>query len=198
MARYRRSVQPADLPGFSQTPLTRRTVIAGAGAAIAAVGTRGLFGPLGTAAAETIDKPWKHTMDPRGDDIALTAGKQTEARFGFMFKDPPSYRPPDELLQQLAAQMGEPTDAGLENPAILSGETFLGQFIDHDMTFDRAPMPEQELDPNGLVNFDSPFFDLASVYGRGPDLDPQFYNADGKYMRIVQHRRRCRGPAAPG
>ena len=187
MARHRRRhVQPADLPGFSQTPLTRRTVIAGAGAAIAAVGTRGLFGPLGTAAAETIDKPWKHTMDPRGDDIALTAGKQTEARFGFMFKDPPSYGPPDELLQQLAAQMGEPTDAGLENPAILSGETFLGQFIDHDMTFDRAPMPEQELDPKGLVNFDSPFFDLASVYGRGPDLDPQFYEADGKHMRIVR------------
>ena len=51
-------------------------------------------------------------MDPRGDDIALTAGKQTEARFGFMFKDPPSYGPPDELLQQLAAQMGEPTDTG--------------------------------------------------------------------------------------
>jgi hypothetical protein len=40
MARHRRRVQPADLPGFSQTPLTRRTVIAGAGAAIAAVGTR--------------------------------------------------------------------------------------------------------------------------------------------------------------
>ena len=54
------------------------------------------------------------------------------------------------------------------------------------MTFDRAPMPEQELDPKGLVNFDSPFFDLASVYGRGPDLDPQFYKADGKYMRIVR------------
>jgi Animal haem peroxidase len=186
MARHRRHVQPADLPGFSQTPLTRRTVIAGAGAAIAAVGTRGLFGPLSTAAAETIDKPWKHTMDPRGDDIALTAGKQTEARFGFMFKDPPSYGPPDELLQQLAAQMGEPIDAGLENPAILSGETFLGQFIDHDMTFDRTPMPDQELDPKGLVNFDSPFFDLASVYGRGPDLDPQFYEADGKHMRIVR------------
>ena len=49
MARHRRRVQPADLPGFSQTPLTRRTVIAGAGAAIAAVGTRGLFGPLSTA-----------------------------------------------------------------------------------------------------------------------------------------------------
>ena len=111
---------------------------------------------------------------PRGSDIASTAGKQTEARFGFMFKDPPGYGPPDELLQQLAAQMGEPAGAALENPDILSGEVFLGQFIDHDLTFDRTPMPEQELDPKGLVNFDSPFFDLASVYGRGPDLDPQF------------------------
>ena len=74
----------------------------------------------------------------------------------------------------------------MENPDILSGEVFLGQFIDHDMTFDRTPMPEQEVDPKGLVNFDSPFFDLASVYGRGPDLDPQFYEADGMHMRIVR------------
>jgi hypothetical protein len=53
-------------------------------------------------------------------------------------------------------------------------------------------MPEQELDPKGLVNFDSPFFDLASVYGRGPDLDPQFYEADGMHMRLVHTRRGCR------
>jgi hypothetical protein len=126
MAGDRRHVHAADLPGFSQTPLTRRTVIAGAGEAIAAVGGRALFGPLGTAAAEDLtvapDKPWKHAIgDPRGSDIASTAGKQTEARFGFMFKDPPSYGPPDELLQQLAAQMGEPAGAALENPDILSG-----------------------------------------------------------------------------
>ena len=94
MARHRRDVHPADLPGFSQTPLTRRTVIAGAGAVIAAVGGRGLFGPLGTAVADDLtvapDKPWKHAIgDPRGSDIASTVGKQTEARFGFMFKDPP-------------------------------------------------------------------------------------------------------------
>jgi hypothetical protein len=38
MARRRRDVHPADLPGFSQTLLTRRTMIAGAGAAITAVG----------------------------------------------------------------------------------------------------------------------------------------------------------------
>ena len=113
----------------------------------------------------------------------------SESETGLVFNErrhPPGYGPPDELLQQLAAQMGEPTGAALENPDILSGEVFLGQFIDHDMTFDRSPMPEQELDPKGLVNFDSPFFDLASVYGRGPDLDPQFYEADGMHMRIVR------------
>jgi hypothetical protein len=55
------------------------------------------------------------------------------------------------------------------------------------MTLDRTPMPEQELDPKGLVNFDSPFFDLASVYGRGPGLDPQLYEADGVHMRIVRN-----------
>jgi hypothetical protein len=50
---------------------------------------------------------------------------------------------------------------------ILSGEVFLGPFIDHDMTLDRTPMPEQELDPKALVNFDSPLFDLASVMDAG-------------------------------
>jgi hypothetical protein len=84
MAGDRRHVHAADLPGFSQTPLTRRTVIAGAGAAIAAVGGRALFRPLGTAVANDLtvapDKPWKHAIgDPRGSDIASTAGKQTEA-----------------------------------------------------------------------------------------------------------------------
>jgi hypothetical protein len=174
MAGDRRHLHAADLPPASH----RHRCDRGRGAAIAAVGGHALFGPLGTAVAEDLtvapDKPWKHAIDPRGSDIALTAGKQTEARFGFMFKDPPGYGPPDELLQQLAAQTGEPTGAALENPDILSGEVFLGQFIDHDMTFDRTPMPEQEVDPKGLVNFDRPFLDLASVYGRGPDLDPQF------------------------
>jgi hypothetical protein len=48
------------------------------------------------------------------------------------------------------------------------------------MTLDRTPRPEQQLDPKGLTNFDGPFFDLASVYGRGPELDPQLYASDGQ------------------
>ena len=64
--------------------------------------------------------------------------------------------------------MGESAGATPDNPDILAGDTFLGQFIDHDMTLDTTPMSEQQMDPKGLTNFDSPYFDLASVYGRGP------------------------------
>jgi hypothetical protein len=52
------------------------------------------------------------------------------------------------------------------------------------MTLDRTPMPQQQADPNGLINFDTPRFDLGSVYGRGPALDPDLYEPGGMRMRI--------------
>jgi hypothetical protein len=176
-------------------------VIAGAGVAAAvAAGGRVLYTPLHAAAGEAapasgrsagpaaMDRPWKHAVgDPRGSDVVLTSGKAKEARFGAMFKTLDSYGPPDELLHQLAVQMGEPAGAVLDNPNVLAGDTFLGQFIDHDMTHDTTPMPDQQVDPKGLVNFDSPFFDLAVIYGRGPGLDPQLYEADGKHLKIVRN-----------
>jgi hypothetical protein len=54
--------------------------------------------------------------------------------------------------------------------------SLLGQFIDHDMTRDETPLSQQQMDPKALTNFDTPFFDLGSVYGRGPALDPQLYD----------------------
>jgi hypothetical protein len=197
-----RHVPSDDAEGDATRRLTRRGVIAGAGAVAAVAGGKAMFAPLAAAADTTRspaggaakavpvapDRPWKHAIgDPRGSDIVLTAGRYREARFGVMFKDLPGFSPPDGLLRELAAQMGEPAGATLDNPDILAGDTFLGQFIDHDMTFDTTPMPEQQVDPNGLVNFDSPYFDLASVYGRGPQLDPALYEPDGKHMRIVRN-----------
>ena len=190
----------------ARTRLTRRGVIGGAGAVAAAVGGRAFFAPGEAAAGETgpgaaagtrpaagetraaaATEPWRHAVGaPRGSDIAVTAGRSKEARFGVMFKSLEAYGPPDALLHDLAAQMGEPSGATLDNPEIPAGDTFLGQFIDHDMTLDSTPMPAQQTDPRGLTNFDSPFFDLGSVYGRGPAADPGLYEADGKHMRVVR------------
>jgi hypothetical protein len=66
----------------------------------------------------------------------------------------------------------EPDD---ENAAIASGYTYLGQFIDHDLTFDPAAISERVLDPRAEVDFRTPRFDLDSLYGKGPDDQPYLY-----------------------
>jgi hypothetical protein len=67
-----------------------------------------------------------------------------------------------------------------ENSGISAGYTYLGQFIDHDITFDPASSLQKENDPNSLVDFRTPRFDLDNIYGRGPDDQPYLYAEDGK------------------
>src|SRR3712207_889363 len=62
------------------------------------------------------------------------------------------------------------------NPRMFAGFTFIGQFIDHDITFDNTPLSAQQADPDARVNFRTPRYDLDSVYGRGPTQEPQFYD----------------------
>src|SRR3954447_24211921 len=173
---------------------TRRQLFSRAAAALGtgvAVQATGGFDPA--AAAPKGGGPWGHAVgDPRGSDIAITSGRGAEARFGLMFKKLPAFAPPDGLLLDLADQMQDPREPGtdpstgdqFDNPDVPGGFPFMGQFIDHDMTLDTTPLPQQQADPKGLVNYDTPRFDLGSVYGRGPALDKQLYEADGKRLRL--------------
>jgi len=200
-------VQHASDPTTSEPPpregaWTRRGVLAAtaAGIATAAVGGAALgaetAGGADVAATDVSAQPaatppgaWKHALgDPRGSDIAVTSGRSHEARFGVMFKDAPAYAPPDPLLTDLAAQMREANPSpNLDNPSVMAGYTFLGQFIDHDMTLDRTPLPQQNTDVKALTNFDTPLFDLGSVYGRGPTADPQLYEKDGIRLLVAKN-----------
>ena len=140
---------------------------------------------------------WQHAIGaPRGSDIAVTVGREQEGRFGLLFKKLPAFEPPDELLGALARTMTDPRPPGQDpsnhdrwdNPDITAGYTFLGQFIDHDITRDTTPLPAQKADPRGLTNFDTAMFDLGSVYGRGPDADPQLYDpARPGYLLVNEH-----------
>ena len=65
-----------------------------------------------------------------------------------------------------------------ENSGIAAGYTYLGQFIDHDITFDPASSLMQENDPESLVDFRTPRLDLDSLYGRGPADQPYMYAGD--------------------
>jgi hypothetical protein len=67
-----------------------------------------------------------------------------------------------------------------------SGFTYLGQFTDHDLTFDRTTVTlGTAITPAELVEARSPALDLDSLYGAGPQ-DPesaQFYAADGIHLK---------------
>jgi hypothetical protein len=70
---------------------------------------------------------------------------------------------------------------------IPAGFTYLGQFADHDLTFDKTNvMLGQNVTPADLLQGRSPSLDLDSVYGAGPG-DPgseKFYEADGLHLRM--------------
>ena len=74
------------------------------------------------------------------------------------------------------------------SPVLFAGFTFIGQFIDHDITLDTTPLDQQEADPDAKVNFRTPRYDLDSVYGRGPGDDPQLYDpADRDKLRLAMN-----------
>ncbi len=59
-------------------------------------------------------------------------------RFGKMFLDLKPFRPPRKALEALGLAMKKavPEDPALKNSTIPAGFTYLGQFIDHDVTRD--------------------------------------------------------------
>jgi hypothetical protein len=67
-----------------------------------------------------------------------------------------------------------------DNPALTAGVTFLGQFIDHDLTFDTASTLGVPAVPERSPNSRTPRFDLDSVYGAGPIGSPQLYDPDDR------------------
>ncbi len=71
-----------------------------------------------------------------------------------------------------------------ENTGIHAGYTYLGQFIDHDITFDPASSLMKQNDPDALEDFRTPRFDLDNIYGRGPDDQPYLYESDGKKLLL--------------
>jgi hypothetical protein len=56
-----------------------------------------------------------------------------------------------------------------------AGTTFMGQFLDHDMTFDSTSRLGVPARPELSPNLRDPAFDLDSVYGGGPIADAELY-----------------------
>jgi Animal haem peroxidase len=91
---------------------------------------------------------------------------------------------PEGTRKKLANAM---TEGGGGAQGIPAGFTYLGQFIDHDLTFDKTTvMLGENRSPAQLLQGRSPSLDLDSLYGAGPQ-DPasaKFYKADGLHLKV--------------
>jgi hypothetical protein len=146
-------------------------------------------------------QPAAHGGGVRGDNT-VARSTMFAGRFGRMFRSLPAGEWPKEVLMALgqkmtadpevdeknkllpsaSAETAERIQDDEENTGIPAGYTYLGQFIDHDITFDPASSLQQRNDPDALVDFRTPRLDLDSLYGRGPDDQPYMY--DGKKFRL--------------
>jgi Animal haem peroxidase len=128
--------------------------------------------------------PHRHARPPqRGIDVLPSSSFKT-GRFGRMFRHLPVFEQQEPELLALAERMiaggGPPPD----NPDIPSGYTYLGQFIDHDITFDPVSSLVRQNDPDALHNFRTPRYDLDSMYGRGPSDQPYLYEVSDGITRM--------------
>ena len=134
----------------------------------------------------------RHAISTRGL-MSTKTSPFFEGTFGRMFRAPcgAQFGATDgETLENLAA-LGEAMSAKPDEPKDGKDEeesgipalyTYLGQFIDHDLTFDPASSLQKQNDPDALVDYRTPAFDLDSIYGRGPDDQPYMYDGDKLFL----------------
>ncbi len=144
------------------------------------------------AAAMPVRRLGHHGVAPRGLSLAGTTGP-FGGRYDRIFPSLPAadFGADDDAsesaLKALGAKMMSTLDEPKDGPdneesGLPAVYTYFGQFIDHDLTFDPASLLQRQDDPNALVDFRTPRFDLDNVYGRGPSDQPYLYLDSRRFL----------------
>jgi hypothetical protein len=153
--------------------------------------------------------PRLHGIYPK-DVAPPTSTFFDSGRFGRMFGKLPPFAPDTPQVRAALLEIGKPggimdakddleagpikliTDPALsknnpDNPKLTAGMTFLGQFLDHDMTSDPTSSLERQVDPEQISNFRNPTLGLDNVYGAGPGGSPHLYDqsAAGRGIKFL-------------
>ncbi len=136
---------------------------------------------------DPLDTASDDALPPPAASRPLAAGEAPPFRFS---RVGPRGRPlPAALTRSLAQAMV----GGRGGPAgdVPAGYTYLGQFVDHDLTMDVTDvMLGEEVSPADLLQGRSPGLDLDSVYGAGPASEGSaaFFEDDGVHLRVGTSR----------
>ncbi|MGT2439971.1 peroxidase family protein [Bradyrhizobium betae] len=114
---------------------------------------------------------------PTRQFLDTLSGHDDPGMFGRMFPTLEPLAVDDGPLHDLANAMKDPApgDAAGNNTKVPAGFTYLGQFVDHDITLDLTSFGDKEADPMAVQNFRTPALDLDSIYGLGPDGSRHLY-----------------------
>lgn len=132
--------------------------------------------------------------------LAAKAGPSHTLYFGRLF-NLPSFAPDSTILNDLgspAGQMFDPNAPENDNVDEPSGFTYFAQFVDHDMTLDRQPLVDAPVEVSTLENSREPSLNLDSLYGGGPNVNPELFDAQGHIILSLNgrdHQRRADGTA---
>jgi hypothetical protein len=148
---------------------------------------------------------WADTVDARFP----RQQRHADNMFTRMFPDLPPFAPQTDRVRNAMALLGakdglldardnlsDPIQSIINQPVfspnnrdsttMTAGVTFFGQFLDHDITFDRRSALNTNADPARTRNFRTAAFDLDSVYGEGPERSSELYDfAQGDYRLRV-------------
>lgn len=194
-AQSARSAEPAG----ATRPVGRRKILAGIGLGVAAAGVPGvLVGARGRGGGP------RGGRDGGGDRRGGTVGAPNGAgpdRFSRIWDEHPPFVEPSDELRDVLTEIGRPggmldardplevgpvrliTEPELsprnrDNPTHTAGTTFMGQFIDHDITSDAGSRLGRRQSVRRSTNIRSARLDLDSVYGGGPAESPELYRTD--------------------
>ena len=149
-----------------------------------------------------------HGNYPR-DIVPPRSTYHDSGRFGRMFGNLPPFAPDTPAVRDALLDIGraggvmdagddltigparliterEQSERNPDNLRMTAGMTFLGQFIDHDITFDPTSSLERQVDPEQVANFRTPTLGLDSAYGAGPLVTPHLYDREaGPGLRFL-------------
>lgn len=140
----------------------------------------------------------RHGLHPR-DVVPPRSIFFDSGKFGRMFRELPPFAPDTPQLRSNLLEIGAPggimdamdelargpkdlilnpgpRNVDSDNSNMTAGMTFLGQFIDHDITLDLTSSLERQADPEQIANFRTPTLALDNLYGTGPQGSPHLYD----------------------